>query len=126
MDKNLIYSNHKNIFDFSLTLKSSIFDFKLEWDAYRLMVGTKLYALISNHNGNDIIILKGLPEENEFMIKSFKSVSPGYHMNKQHWFTINLDQNEFSEEQLFNLIKQSYKLVVSKLSKKMQRELYLI
>ena len=45
------------------------------------------------------------------------SVLPGYHMNKQHWNTIELS-GELSDAQLTGLIDDSYQLVVAKLTKK--------
>lgn len=49
----------------------------------------------------------------------FMAVRPGYHMNKKHWNTIDID-GSISSSLLKELIDHSYELVVSKLSLKDQ------
>ncbi|MCG9971651.1 MmcQ/YjbR family DNA-binding protein [Christiangramia crocea] len=49
------------------------------------------------------------------------SILPGYHMNKQHWNTLVLD-NRLNPELVFGLINHSYELVVNSLSKKLKKE----
>lgn len=44
-------------------------------------------------------------------------------MNKTHWNTIYLSKNEITYALLCDLIDQSYRLVVSKLTKKQQSQL---
>ena len=44
-------------------------------------------------------------------------------MNKTHWNTIYLSKNEITYDLLCSLIDHSYDLVVSKLSKKQQKQL---
>lgn len=46
-------------------------------------------------------------------IIDFKSIFPGYHMNKKSWVTIVLD-NEMNIEDIFKLIDISYTLSISK------------
>lgn len=120
-----LLNDYSDLFEYSDTLKASSYHFKVDWDCYRLLVAEKVYALISVHNNKPIIILKGLPEENEFMRLNCKGVTYGYHMNKQHWITIDLEDNDFSIEEILNFIKQSYSLVVAKLTKKQKEQFYL-
>jgi len=49
-------------------------------------------------------------------------IIPGYHMNKKHWNTIQIE-GPLPSRLLFELIDHSYELVVGGLSKKMQSEL---
>ncbi|WP_310991163.1 MmcQ/YjbR family DNA-binding protein [Aequorivita marina] len=49
-------------------------------------------------------------------------INPGYHMNKKHWNTVELEKN-LSPKLLTELIDHSYDLVVKGLTKKMQEEL---
>jgi predicted DNA-binding protein (MmcQ/YjbR family) len=51
------------------------------------------------------------------LVGQFKSVVPGYYMNKKHWVTISLS-GELPEGMLDELAKGSYNLVTSELSKK--------
>ena len=52
----------------------------------------------------------------------YRSVIPGYHMNKKHWNTAIID-GSIDNETLLSFIDDSYDLVVSKLTQKVQREL---
>ncbi len=49
-------------------------------------------------------------------------IYPGYHMNKKHWNTVEIENN-IPRQVLLELIDHSYDLVVSSLTKKLQAEL---
>lgn len=49
----------------------------------------------------------------------YKDVTPGYHMNKKHWNTVKVN-GDIDQETLFEFIKDSYDLIVSKLTKKQE------
>ena len=68
--------------------------------------------------------LKCDPEKAIDLRERFESVRPGYHSNKKHWNTIEVN-GEIPKEALFGLIDHSYNLIISKLTKKM-REKYLL
>lgn len=76
----------------------------------------KIFALVSQQEEVPRVTLKCDPVDAEVLTGQFKSVVPGYHMNKKHWITISLT-GELDEEMLKGLIDDSYELVVSKLSK---------
>ena len=76
----------------------------------------KMFALVSKQEEVPRLTLKCDPVDAEVLTGQFKSVVPGYHMNKKHWITISLT-GELDEEMLKELINDSYDLVVSKLSK---------
>lgn len=111
------------IFKYVKELNQANYEFKIEWDVYRFMIRDKMFGMLGLEKGSNLLILKGIPEENELFIKNSKSVIPGYHMNKKHWFSIKLEENEFSKDELYNFIQQSYNLVLSKLPKKVQEEI---
>lgn len=52
----------------------------------------------------------------------YTTVIPGYHMNKKHWNTAIVDAS-IDNETLLSFIDDSYELVVSKLTKKLQAQL---
>lgn len=62
------------------------------------------------------------PEKALDLREQYSCVLPGYHMNKQHWNTILCD-GSVSNKQLQEWIDDSYKLVVSSLTKKLKAEL---
>ena len=50
------------------------------------------------------------------------AIIPGYHMNKQHWNTLIMD-NQLDPKLIFELIDHSYDLVVDSLTNKLKKEL---
>lgn len=62
------------------------------------------------------------PERNAELQSEYPCVKPGYHMNKQHWATIPMEEC-LPDELLRQIINTSYELVVSKLKKSQQFEL---
>ena len=76
----------------------------------------KMFALVSQQEEVPRLTLKCDPVDAEILTGQFKSIVPGYHMNKKHWITISLT-GELNEVTLIDLIDDSYELVVSNLSK---------
>ena len=58
------------------------------------------------------ITLKADPEDARALVHTFDEVSPGYHMNKKHWISVDLPTRQAP---LRELIRDSYDLVVLKL-----------
>lgn len=72
----------------------------------------KMYAL-ANIDLFQSINLKCDPEKAIELRAQYPEVKPGYHMNKQHWNTVETDN--MSDKLLMQWIKDSYLLVVNKL-----------
>ncbi|MFD2543318.1 MmcQ/YjbR family DNA-binding protein [Lacinutrix gracilariae] len=86
----------------------------------------KMYALTSLKNweaGTPSINLKCNPDYAQELRAAYKSIEPGYHMNKKHWNTIQLHQNNLPPKFIFELIDHSYDLVVKGLTKKQRGSL---
>ena len=66
--------------------------------------------------------LKCDPERAVELREEHAAITPGYHMNKQHWNTVAAD-GSVKEDLLRELIDHSYQLVVGGLPKKAQAEL---
>ena len=49
-------------------------------------------------------------------------IKPGYHMNKKHWNTISI-KGDLSDQFIFELVDESYNLVVENLSKKVKEKI---
>jgi len=86
-------------------------------------VGNKMFALMGTRNDMPQINLKCDPIYALELRSLYNSVSAGYHMNKKHWNTIIFD-DEVSDEELLSLIDDSYDLVFSSLTKKLQASIY--
>ncbi|MBN1170623.1 MAG: DUF1731 domain-containing protein [Micromonosporaceae bacterium] len=82
-------------------------------------VGGKMFALF---NGADpkadprSVSLKCDPEYARVLVKAHPEITPGYHMNKRHWITVDLTAG-LPVELIKDLLIDSYDLVVSTLPK---------
>ncbi len=72
----------------------------------------KIFALV-NLDGDLSINLKCDPEFALELRERYSSVTPGYHMNKKYWNTINLD-GTVPDKEVFSWIDHSYELVAGK------------
>lgn len=51
-----------------------------------------------------------LEPEHGVVMRNYRGVFPGYHMNKTPWNTIRLNDTELSNQELINMIKESDEL----------------
>lgn len=89
-------------------------------DALVFKVMGKMFALVSEKEDTPMVTIKCIPLDGEILVEHFKSITPGYYMNKKHWITLSLADSladEISEDMLIDLMHKSYELVVSKLTK---------
>lgn len=70
----------------------------------------KIFALV-NLDGDLSINLKCDPALALELRERHPAVIPGYHMNKKHWNTINLD-GSIADKEIFSWIDHSYGLVL--------------
>ncbi|GAA5028689.1 hypothetical protein GCM10011506_14130 [Marivirga lumbricoides] len=80
----------------------------------------KMFALVDVDLFQSIN-LKCDPEKAIALRESYEAVKPGYHMNKTHWNTIEMD-GSLPDKEIKQWINHSYELVVSKLPKKLRDE----
>ena len=99
-------------------------DFPFGDDVYVFKVMNKMFGLFSLKDGIFHINLKSDPQDAIAYRDIYECVIPGYHMNKKHWNTIILD-GSMPPDILEEMIKESYALVVSILTKKQKEELKL-
>lgn len=76
----------------------------------------KMFAIVSCDENALKISLKCDPTDAQILRSIHKAIKPGYHLNKEHWNTVTLD-GSLAEEFIFQLIDESYLLVVSGLKK---------
>ncbi len=87
-----------------------------------LKVGSKMFALFNIDGGAPTINLKCDPVIAEFLRGKYSDdVEPGYHMNKKHWNTVNVESPIIPESEIMDMIDNSYDLVFKGL-KKVERE----
>ena len=87
-------------------------------------VAGKIFALAVLDTHPLRLNLKCDPEKAIDLRERLESVRPGYHSNKKHWNTIEVN-GEIPEKVIYKLIDHSYNLVIAKLTKKM-RQKYLL
>lgn len=88
-----------------------------EWEVYK--VRGKVFMLMTQVTGEPSVILKSAPDESAALRHEHVEITPGYHMNKRHWIT--LEGGDTVDETLVKeLVTDSYRLVVSGLAKSRQ------
>ena len=85
-------------------------------------VAQKMFALVGLDWKPLGINLKCDPGDAQVLRSQFEAITPGYHMNKDHWNTVLLD-GSLDTDLVGKLIEDSYILVVKSLSNKEQRRL---
>jgi predicted DNA-binding protein (MmcQ/YjbR family) len=81
----------------------------------------KMFAL-TDIEDFDSVNLKVDPEAGVELRERYPGVSPGYHMNKKHWITVQMD-GSIPDKLLRQWVEDSYNLVASGLTKTQQRAL---
>lgn len=79
-------------------------------------VAGRMFALSDLHGQPLRLSLKCEPELAAELRASYPAIEPGYHLNKRHWNTVTLD-GSISDEMVWELLEDSYDLVVAKLAR---------
>ena len=83
----------------------------------------KMFALSGLENNPAKANLKCNPERSIELREEYDGlITPGYHMSKIHWNTVELEKS-IPQSLIVELIDHSYNLVVKSLTKKLQAEL---
>lgn len=77
----------------------------------------KWFALMMEVKGEIYLNVKTNPEYSELLRNTYDYIIPAYHMNKEHWNTIILDERSDSSL-VEELIKQSYELTKNNIHKR--------
>lgn len=114
--------NKQQLLDYCLNKPGSEQDYQSDWQADRVKVANKMFALIGEAYGRPVISLKCGPELAERLRELHPEIIPGYYLNKAHWNSVYLDGN-LPDSQFYQLIDMSYQLVVAGLSNKTRQEI---
>ena len=99
-------------------------DFPFGPGVHAFKVADKLFAILSLKEGVGWLNLKCDPDQALALRDIFKSVIPGYHMNKKHWNTVILD-GDVPAGEIERMVDHSFGLVVKGLSKAVRNRLIL-
>jgi predicted DNA-binding protein (MmcQ/YjbR family) len=113
--------NIEELRTYCLSLKGVTEEFPFDEETLVFKVIGKMFCLTSL-DSDFTVNLKNEPEKNIELREEYPAIKPGYHMNKVHWNTIEID-GSIPDDVIKNLIDESYDLVVMKLTKQEQLKL---
>lgn len=107
----------RELIDFCLTYPDAYEDYPFDginnapdtWALMRHKSNKKSFAFIYERDGL-CVNLKCEPLRADFLRQVYPSVTPAYHMNKEHWNTVRPDG--VPEDALWEMIERSYRLTV--------------
>lgn len=102
-----------------LSKPGAVESFPFDNTTFVAKVGGKMFALFNIDDVPPRVNLKCLPEQAEVLRELYPAVRPGYHMNKRHWNTVVLD-GSLPDDDIIDMIDESYKLVVQGLPKRLR------
>lgn len=79
----------------------------------------RMFMFLAELDGESIVNLKAEPEDSGALRQAHPEITPGYHMNKKHWITVN-PGGTVEAELLDDLVTESFLLVVEGLPKREQ------
>jgi predicted DNA-binding protein (MmcQ/YjbR family) len=85
-------------------------------------VGGRMFALVPLEGDPESVNLKCDPELALELRDRYPSVRPGYHQNKRHWNTVELD-GSIDADEIREMVEHSYDLVVRSLPRATRAEL---
>ena len=105
-------------------------DFKVEWQWWRYQIRGRLFAALlcpgpqyqAEYAGKDLLTVKCEPMLAEFYRQQYPEVLPGFYTDKRNWNSVDLG-GTLPEELIREMCDQSYRLVLEKLPKRVQREI---
>ena len=95
------------------------------WQLVRVRGSKKAFLWTYERGGYLNLNVKVDPEWRDFWRKTFASVIPGYHQNKEHWNTIIID-GSIPDEDVKRMIAESYDQVTDSPSKRIYEAVKLI
>ena len=105
------------IIDYCLTFPQAYEDHPFDvifnddtWTVMRHQTNKKGFAFIYTRDGNLCVNLKCDPAEADFFRQVYTDVTPGFHMNKDHWNTVIIG-GDVPDQELLDMISRSYDLI---------------
>ena len=102
--------------DYCLSLPATTCDFPFDAETIVFRVVGRIFAL-SDINANPLSVnLKCEPAVARDLRAGYEAITPGYHMNKEHWITV-VCGSDVPDEMLRRLIEHSYERVLAGIPK---------
>jgi predicted DNA-binding protein (MmcQ/YjbR family) len=103
-----------DVLDLCAALPGAVEDYPFSEGVAVFKVGGRMFALVSLEGSLGSVNLKCDPALALDLRARYSSVRPGYHQNKRHWNTVELD-GSIEDSDLRWMIDHSYELVVASL-----------
>ena len=113
--------NRADVHAYCLSRKGAKEEFPFGPDVSVYKIKGKMFALLTLE-APIRISLKCDPILAEMLRQTYPAVQPGYHLNKRHWNTVNID-GTIPDDEIWEMIDNSYQLVVKSLSKAQRDQL---
>lgn len=114
--------NFQQLKDYCLNKRGTYEDFPFDGETLVFKVGSKMFALTNINDQKLKVNLKCDPLMAEDFRREYEAIKPGYHMNKVHWNTVEID-GTIDDETIKMLIDISYDLVFNGLNRKEKEEI---
>lgn len=109
--------NAEEIREYCLSKKAVEESFPFDNDTLVFKTGGKIFLLLSLTSKPIQFNAKSDPAKAIELREKYSSIIPGYHMNKTHWNTVICD-GSLSKKLVFELVDNSYTLIMNSLPKK--------
>lgn len=100
---------------YCLSRRAAVEDFPFGDDVAVFKVAGKVFALLPVA-GPVRISLKCDPTWAVVLRQTYPAVKPGWHLNKKHWNTVEVD-GSIADDEILEMVEHSYQLVVKGLTK---------
>lgn len=119
MDSRTLHEQAKKV-ALELPFTEHCWPFGPEYDVFK--VGGKIFMLMGVARGRAHVSLKADPEKSLLNQAIYRSLEPGYHLNKKHWISLYAG-DDITPELVTDLVLDSWHLVVDKLPKRDQKRI---
>lgn len=110
------------ILELCASFPGAVEDYPFGDDVAVFKVGGRMFALVPLDEGTGRVNLKCDPDFALELRAMYAAVRPGYHQNKRHWNTVELD-GSIGDDELREMVDHSYELVVSGLPRTQRNHL---
>lgn len=108
--------------EYFLSLPDVVLDYPFGPEVAVFKIHKKMFATLVESDGKAFSNLKCDPDEALMLRDLFPEVTPGYHMNKKHWNTLELE-GQLPRGEIERMMDNSYTLVVRSLPRKVRQAL---
>ncbi len=115
--------NIENIRNYCLKKKEVTESLPFGDDVLVFKVWNKIFVLMNLKSVPLKISVKTMPAKSLILRDKYWQITPGYHLNKKHWNTIEME-GHLPRDLMYSLIDESYELVAKSLPKKIQHKIF--